>query len=173
MRTTIVLSSSGSDARMIAETADRLAAEEMETIVVCTDAQRPEVSETAESDPRIAVDPVPGGGPVAAMRTGFRATRTHCAFVTTPGTPPLEADALPALSPDVDADATLARIDGSMRPPCGGYVVGPAREACDTTLAMGSRRVSDVLARLTTTTEAVESAPCPTAATGATATGTN
>jgi molybdopterin-guanine dinucleotide biosynthesis protein A len=172
MRTAIVLASVVADPESVAETADRLHGE-MDTVVVCRDGQRLDISDAADSDHRIVVDPVPDGGPVAAMRAGFRAARTRTAFVTTPGTPQLEREALPTLSPGVGTDATLAHIEGSERPPCGGYVVEPAREACDTTLAMGSRRVSDVLARLTTTSGTVETAPRVTAAAGAAAASTN
>lgn len=155
MRTALVLASVVADPQSVAETADRLHGD-VDTVVVCRDDQRLEVSAAAEHDHRIIVTPVPDGGLVAAMRSGFRATRTRTAFVTTPGTPTLSPSALTSLSPPSSVDATLASVDGTERLPCGGYAVDPATEACDTTLAMGSRRVADALARLSTTTAEVE-----------------
>lgn len=156
MRTAIVLASVVADPQSIARTADRLGSADMDTVVVCRDNQRLDVSAAADDDHRIVADPVPDGGPVAAMRAGFRAARTRTAFVTTPGTPTLAPGALSALSPDSSIDAALASVGRQRRTPCGGYAVEPAAEVCDTTLAMGSRRVADVLARLSTRTVEVE-----------------
>lgn len=173
MRTAIVLASVVADPESVAATADRLEDEDMDTVVVCQDGQRLDISDAADSDHRIVVDPVPEGGPVAAMRAGFRAARTRTAFVTTPGTPTLSAGSLSSLSPESSVDATLATVDGRRREPCGGYAVEAATAACDTTLAMGSRRIGDVLARLSTRTEAVESVPRSATATEAAVIGTN
>ena len=173
MRTAVVLASVVADPESVAATADRLEDADMDPIVVCRDDQRLAVSDGADSDHRIVVDPVPEGGPVAAMRAGLRAARTRTALVTTPGTPRLSPGALASLSPASSVDATLATVDGRRREPCGGYAVEAATEACDTTLAIGSRRLGDVLARLSTTTEAVESVPHSTAPTGAAVTSTN
>lgn len=139
----------------VAETANRLATLVRETVVVCSPGRREAVAAAAESEPRVVADAVPGGGPVAAMRAGFRATGARAALVTTAGTPPLDEGAVSALSPPAGTDAVLAVLDGDSLSPCGGYRVTPATAACDTTLAMGSRQLSDVLARLSVATAEV------------------
>lgn len=142
--------------------------------VVCRPGRRQAVVEsTAEFDPRVIVDTVPRGGLVSAMRAGLRAIPTTRAFVTTPELPVVGTDAQLQLQPEGVADACLARIGGERYPPLGGYAVDSTVAACDTTLATGSRRLSNVFARLSVTTASVSELGCGKEPTGDHVTGKN
>lgn len=149
----IVVVPDGADRQAVADTVETIAPA-VETLTVVCDGYRRGV--TDEGIPvRTITTGVPDGGLVTAMRAGFRATGALTAVVTTPGSPALVPSAAADLEPDGDADVTLAQVDGERHPPLGGYRVSPAVDACDVTLATGSRRLSEVLTRLSVTTTPV------------------
>lgn len=153
----IVLVPEGADQQSVADTVEAVAPVAEAVTVVCDAEQRDEIGRT--TDARTVSERVPDGGLVAAMRAGFRATSALTAVVTTPEAPTVAPSAVADLEPPADADARLALIDGDRHLPLGGYSVSPALRACDVTLATGSRRLPDVLSRLSVTTTAVSTPP--------------
>jgi molybdopterin-guanine dinucleotide biosynthesis protein A len=153
----IVLVPEGVDRQSVADTVEAVAPGVETVTVVCGPDRRDEIERT--TDARTVSERVPDGGLVAAMRAGFRATSALTAIVTTPEAPTVAPSALTDLDPPADADARLALIDGARHPPLGGYNVSPAVQACDVTLATGSRRLPDVLSRLSVATTAVSTPP--------------
>ena len=140
----------------VSETLETLDGTFSETTVVCPSGQRDAVSDVSDGRATRVVETVSDGGVVAALRTGFRATKATRAFVTTPSMPAVDAESVTQLAPAPGHDATLAVINGTEKPPLGGYVTETAAAACDTTLATGSRRLSNVFARLSVTAAVVE-----------------
>lgn len=158
MRAAVVLATDA-DPPAVDETLSALSAFEERT-VVCAPGERELLGDVLDADPRIVVDSVPHGGLVAAMRTGLRATSATRALVTTPAMPAVTDEAYTDLLPAAGTDVSLAMVDGERCPPLGGYAVDATRAACDTTLATGSRRLRNVLARLSVATTAVDG-PAP------------
>lgn len=149
----IVLASDRVEPRAVAETVGELDPGVDDVTVVCDADRRDAVA--AAVDARTITDRVPDGGSVAAMRAGLRTTGTATAVVTTPEAPSLDPSVAVELAPTADAEAVLAEFDGDRYPPLGGYEVGPTVAACDVTLATGSRRFDDVLARLSVATQSL------------------
>jgi molybdopterin-guanine dinucleotide biosynthesis protein A len=131
--------------------ADRVATAADELVVTCPPGRRPEVDGALDGlDPRLAADPVPDEGPVAGMRTGLRvATGDAVAVVACDGSRP-DPDLLDRLFATPGA-AAVPRAGGRLHPLHAVYDAAAAREACERTLAAGSRRLYDVLSRLETT----------------------
>jgi len=100
-------------------------------------------------DPRFAVDPVPDRGPLAGLATALRVAAADEAVVVGCDMPLFDrATATGLLSALSGADAAVVDVEGAASPLGAAYRVRPARGACETTLACGSRRLSDALGRL-------------------------
>lgn len=154
---TVVVLAGETGAPAVADALDRLPPDASDSVVVCGPGQREPIRHVTDAS-RVVVDSVPDGSVVSAMRAGLRAASTATAVVTIPSSPTLTGEALVRLTPGNDVDVGLARVDGDRHPPLGGYAVGPTTAACDTTLATGSERLSNVYARLDVTTTDVDTA---------------
>jgi molybdopterin-guanine dinucleotide biosynthesis protein A len=154
---TVVVLAGNAEPPAVADALDRLPPGASDPVVVCGPGQREPIKQVTDAS-RVVVDSVPDGSVVSAMRAGLRAASTATAVVTTPSSPTLTGEALGRLAPGDDADVGLARVGGDRHPPLGAYAVGPTTVACDTTLATGSERLSNVYARLDVTTTDVDTA---------------
>jgi|GEM_PF-1166290 len=113
-------------------------------------------------DYRLAVDPVSGDGPVAAIRTGVRVASGATVAVVA-GDARVDAALLGRLfdacgaGVSTSAPATVVPVaEGRLYPLHAVYDAAAVRTACDRTLASGSGRLHDVLARLDATLVAAE-----------------
>jgi len=133
---------------MIRRVADRLGEVTDELVVNCRDEQRPAVADALEGvDHRVAADPVPDQGPVAGMRTGLRVASGSAVAVVACDMPRADPALFERLFEAVDS-AAVPRADGRLHPLHAVYDRRAGRVACDRTLATGSRRLYDVLARV-------------------------
>lgn len=124
-----------------------------EVIVNCRREQREAIADALDgTDSRFAFDPVPGGDPVAGIRTGCRVARGRWTFVTACDMPFVRADLIDRLFDRADADAVVPRIDGRLRPLAAVYHTETAIDACDTTLGVGSSSLQELVARLSAVT---------------------
>jgi molybdopterin-guanine dinucleotide biosynthesis protein A len=121
-----------------------------ELVVNCRKDQRPALREALGGlAPRFAVDPVPDRGPLAGLLTALRLTAADRAIVIACDMPFFDRATASELLDALDgADAALVDVDGQRQPLGAAYRVTPAREACETTLACGSKRLVDAVARL-------------------------
>lgn len=122
-------------------------------VVNCRAEQRPALREVLGGlDPRFAVDPVPDRGPLAGLLTALRLTAADRAVVVACDMPYFDrATACELLDGLDDTEAALVETGGHPQPLGAAYRVSPAREACETTLACGSNRLVDAVARLDVT----------------------
>lgn len=126
-----------------------------EVVLNCRDDQRAAIENALSGlDVRFAFDPVPDGGPVAGIRAGCRVARGEWTFVV-----PCDTPFVPAVLPErlfelAEADGAIPRIGGRRRPLTAVYDTTAAIEACDTTLGLGSRAVTDFCQRLSPVTVA-------------------
>lgn len=133
---------------MIRRVADRLTEATDELVVNCRDDQRAVVADALDGIPyREAVDPVPDEGPVAGMRTGLRVASGNAVAVVACDMPRADPALFERLFAAVDS-AAVPRAEGRLRPLHAVYDRHAGRVACDRTLATGSRRLHDVLARV-------------------------
>lgn len=121
-----------------------------ELVVNCRLDQRDSVAAALDGlDPRFAIDPVADRGPLAGLLTALRVAAADRAVVVGCDMPLFDrATASALLAALDDATAAVVESDGPASPLGAAYRVSPARRACETTLACGSRRLTDVLARL-------------------------
>lgn len=121
-----------------------------ELVVNCRADQKPALREALDGlGPRFAVDPVPDRGPLAGLLTALRLTAADRAVVVACDMPFFDRATARALTDGLDdAEAALVDVDGKRQPLGAAYRVEPAREACETTLACGSNRLVDAVARL-------------------------
>lgn len=124
-----------------------------EVIVNCRRDQRGAI-ETAlsELEYRVAVDPVPGRGPVAGVRTGCRLAGGTWTFVTACDMPFLQSEVVNKLFEAANTDGVIPRVDGHRQPLAGVYRTDRAVEVADTTLRTGSRSMRDFVDRLSVDT---------------------
>lgn len=124
-----------------------------EVVVNCRRDQRGAI-ETALSglEYRVAVDPVPGRGPVAGVRTGCRVAGGTWTFVTACDMPFLRPEVPGRLFEAAEADGVVPRVDGRRQPLAGVYRTERAVDAADSTLRTGSRSMRDFLDRLSIAT---------------------
>ena len=133
---------------MIRRVADRLAEVCDELVVNCRDDQRAAVADALEGCAHwVAVDPVPDEGPVAGMRTGLRVANGNAVAVVACDMPRIDPALFERLFGAVDT-AAVPRADGRLHPLHAVYDRHEARVACDRTMAAGSARLYDVLARV-------------------------
>jgi len=126
-------------------------AEAVEEVVInCRAEQRPVIREAVgdAATPRFAVDPIPDGGPVAGMRTGLRTVGEQRTFVVGCDMPLVDAAFVERLFDSAAGDGAVPRDAEGWQPLCSVYDTAAARTATTRTLACGSRRMHDVLARL-------------------------
>ena len=151
MRSAVVLTddvclADGADA--VQHTVDRVAPAVDDVVVSCRCEQRERIDAALSAGGyRLAVDPVPGGGPVAGIRRGCRVARGAATFVTTPDST-VGPELATRLFEARDGDGAVPRTDGHLRPLSAVYDTGAAVAAADTTLGMGSSAVTDMLDRL-------------------------
>jgi len=151
MRSAVVLTdgvcpTDGVDA--IQGTVERVAPAVDDVVISCQCEHRERIDAALSADSyRLAVDPVPGGSPVAGIRRGCRVARGDATFVTTCDGP-ADPELATALFAAVDADGAVPRIDGQLRPLSAVYDTAAAVSAADVTLGMGSSSVTDLLDRL-------------------------
>lgn len=118
-----------------------------EVVVSCDECQREVIAELlSDVDYRLAIEPVPAGGPVAALRTGFRVANGSAVAVLDCAAP-IDGDLLDALFDAVDT-AAVPQIGDSLFPLHAVYDRYSGRQAAERTLATGSRRLYDLLAQL-------------------------
>jgi molybdopterin-guanine dinucleotide biosynthesis protein A len=140
-------------------TVERVAPAVDEVVVACRDEQRDAVAAALpETDYRVAVDPVPDGGPVADIRSGCRVARGRRTFVTTCETRFVGPDLVTRLFESVEGDGAVPRIDGTVRPLAAVYDTDAVIAAAETTLGMGSTSLTDLLDRLTVATPSARAA---------------
>ncbi|WP_226022545.1 NTP transferase domain-containing protein [Halomicrobium salinisoli] len=119
-----------------------------EVVVTCRDAQRDRIAEALDGlDYRFAVDRTARGEPVGRMRTGFRMVSGSAVAVVACGLPRVDPALLEGLFDACDG-AAVPRADDRLYPLHAVYDRRNARAACDRTLAVGSRRLYDVLSRV-------------------------
>ncbi|QLG49700.1 molybdenum cofactor guanylyltransferase [Natrinema halophilum] len=94
---------------------------------------------------RLAVDPVPDGGPVAGIRTGCRIARGRWTFVVACDMPFVRAGLANRLFDAADGDGAVPRIDGRSRPLAAVYHTHAVVAAADRALHAGSGAVFDLL----------------------------
>ena len=138
---------------LLRRVSERVADAVDEVVVNCRRGQRGAI-ETALSglEYRVAVDPVPGRGPVAGVRTGCRLARGTWTFVTACDMPFLQPEIVARLFEAADADGVVPRVDGHRQPLAGVYKTDRAVDAADTTLRTGSRSMRDFVDRLSIAT---------------------
>lgn len=135
-------------APLIRRVAERVAGVTDELVVNCRDGQRAAITGALDGlDYRLAVDPVPDEGPVAGLRTGLRVARGDAVAVVACDMPHADPALFERLFERADA-AAVPRANGHLQPLHAVYGRHAARFACDRTLANGSRRLADALARL-------------------------
>jgi len=124
-----------------------------EVIVSCRADQRDAVAAALDGiDHRVAVDPVPGGGPVARIRSGCRLARSRWTFVTSCDRPFARPRLATRLFEAAETDGAVPTIGGQPRPLTAVYRTESAIEAANTTLGLGSGAASDMLDRLSVST---------------------
>lgn len=134
-------------------TVERVAPVVDEVIVSCRAEQRDGVAAALDGiDHRVAVDPVPGGGPVARIRTGCRLARSRWTSIAACARPFVRPRLVKRLFEAADADGAVPTIGGRQRPLAAVYRTDAAIEAATTTLGLGSGAASDMLDRLSITT---------------------
>ncbi|WP_435196658.1 molybdenum cofactor guanylyltransferase [Natronomonas sp. EA1] len=146
---------------MIRQVADALAAVTDGLVVNCRREQRPELEVALyPHEPRFVADLVPDEGPVAGLFTGLRAARASRVVAI--------ACDQPLVTP-YDLECLLAADEGSGAVPETGartqpfpavYPTAATREACERTLACGSRRLAEVLDRLDPVAVPTDPAAC-------------
>ncbi len=133
---------------MVRRVAERVATVTDELVVNCRDDQRAVIADALDGlDYRLAVDPIPDEGPVAGMRTGLRVARGDAVAVVACDMPLADPELFERLFERADT-AAVPRVDGHLQPLHAVYGRHAARFACDRTLANGSHRLADALARL-------------------------
>ncbi|WP_254279591.1 molybdenum cofactor guanylyltransferase [Haloarcula marina] len=141
------------DEPMIRHVVDGIADAVDEVVVNCRDDQRADIAEALSGlDARFAFDPVPDGGPVAGIRTGCRVARGRWTFVTPCDTPFVSATLADRLFEAAEDDGAVPFVGGRERPLSAVYDTEAAIQACDTTLGLGSRAVTDFVERLSPVT---------------------
>ncbi|MDS0278895.1 molybdenum cofactor guanylyltransferase [Halomicroarcula sp. S1AR25-4] len=137
---------------LVRRVVDRIEPAVDEVVVNCRRGQRTAIDDALTGhDYRLAVDPVPDGGPVAGVRAGCRVARGRETFVTACDMPfvrPLLAERLFEAS---EGDGAVPRIGGRLRPLAAVYHTRAVIEAADTTLGLGSGALRDMLDRLSMT----------------------
>lgn len=136
---------------LVSRTVERVDPAVDEVVVSCRDEQREAIS-SALTDCRIAVDPVPGGGPVAGIRSGCRVARGRETFVTACGIPHVRPSLVERLFDAREEDGAVSSLNGHRQPLVATYKTDAAIEAAGTTLGLGSGAVTDLLDRLDVTT---------------------
>lgn len=141
-------------APLVAHAAAALAPAVDELVVNCRADQRDPLREALggiDERVRFAVDPVPDEGPVAGLVTGLRVTRGRYAVVAACDQPFLRTATVERLferAEEPGGDGAAPLIDGRREPLGAVYRVDRTREAAERTLAAGSRRLRDTLARV-------------------------
>lgn len=152
MRSAVLLAADGT-AASLERTLEAVAPAVDEVVVSCRDDQRDAVASALSGvDYRLAIDPVPGGGPVADIRSGCRVARGRRTFVTTTGTAAVEPPFVTRLFEAADGDGAVAWRTSSRRPLAAVYDTDAVIDAAETTLGMGSTSMVDMLDRLTVST---------------------
>jgi molybdopterin-guanine dinucleotide biosynthesis protein A len=125
-----------------------------ELIVNCRVDQRPALAEALEGmTPRFAIDPVPDRGPLAGLVTALRVTAADRVVAVACDMPLFDRQTAERLLAALDdADTAVVDTDDTTQPLGAAYRVDAARQACETTLACGSRRLVDALDRVDVTT---------------------
>lgn len=123
-------------AAALSERTDRL-------VVNCRRDQRDAFAAALDGlDPQFAVDPTPGRGPVAGLRTALRTSGARRAVVAACDLPRLDPAGVDCLVDVFEAnprtDAAIPVVDGHRRPLCAAYAVEPTVEACTTALRYGA-----------------------------------
>jgi molybdopterin-guanine dinucleotide biosynthesis protein A len=151
MRSAVVLTDDvclGDGVDAVRHTVERVAPAVDDVVISCQCEHRAQIDAAlSAADYRLAADPVPGGGPVAGIRSGCRVARGERTFVTACDDP-LGAAEITGLFEAHDASGVVPRIEGQLRPLSAVYDTGAAVTAADTTLGMGSSSVTDMLDRL-------------------------
>jgi molybdopterin-guanine dinucleotide biosynthesis protein A len=160
MRSAVVLAQNHERSRaeldgdsLLRRTVERVAPAVDEVIVSCRAEHRDAVATALDGiEYRTAVDPVPGGGLVARIRTGCRLARSRWTVVASCDRPFLRPRLATRLFEAADTDGAVPTIGGQPRPLAAVYRTDAAIEAANTTLGLGSGAVSDMLDRLTVVT---------------------
>ncbi|MFQ3293906.1 MAG: molybdopterin-guanine dinucleotide biosynthesis protein A [Halobacteriales archaeon] len=131
---------------MIRRVVDRLTDVIDELVVNCREDQRQAIADALAEYPHdvtFAIDPEPGLGPMAGIRTGLSATRAEYAFVAAGDMPFLEDSFVGYLFDRAAGhDAALPKTeDGYFEPLHAVYRVAPMVRACDAALDRDERRI--------------------------------
>lgn len=119
-----------------------------EIVVSCRPDQRETIAGTLDGiDYRLAVNPVPDSGPVAALRTGFRIATGSTVAVVDCDSAAVDRALLEALFEAVDT-AAVPGYEGRLYPLHAVYDRYEGKRAADRTLAVGSNRLYDLLAQI-------------------------
>lgn len=139
---------------LIRRVTERVADVVDEVVINCRREQRGGI-ETALSglEYRVAVDPVPGRGPVAGVGTGCRLARGTWTFVTACDMPFLQPEIVERLFDAAEADGVVPWVDGHRQPLAGVYRTERAVDAAGTTLRTGSGSMRDFVDRLSIVTD--------------------
>lgn len=124
-----------------------------ELVVNCRNDQRAALAEAFGGlSPRFAVDPIPDRGPLTGLLTGLRVSAADRVVAVACDMPMFDRRTAERLLAALDgAEAAVVDTDDTTQPLGAAYRVDAARQACETTLACGSRRLVDALGRLDVT----------------------
>lgn len=133
---------------LLRRVADRVDAVVDEIVVNCRSDQRDRFESVLGGlEYRMAIDPVPDGGPVAGMRAGLRVVRGQAVAVVACDMPHVDPSLFERLF-EVRNGGAIPRSDGRLLPLHAVYDARSTRVAAERTLAAGSRRLDDVVARI-------------------------
>jgi molybdopterin-guanine dinucleotide biosynthesis protein A len=136
------------DAQTVRRVADHIAEAVDDVVVTCRADRRPELVDALDgTEARLAADPVPDEGAIAGMRTGLRVTAGDAVAVVACDDSRVDTELLERLFEACET-AAVPRVGGCLHPLHAVYDATVAREACERTLATGSRRLYDMLSRV-------------------------
>lgn len=134
---------------LIRHVADRLVGVVNELIVNCRQPQIEPIKSALKGttlNPRFAVDPVPGNGPVAGLRTALQRAQANVVYVTGCDRPAVDAKFVELLFTTATGKSGAVPVyDGWLQPLTAVYQTGLTKSACDAILATNSCSLHDVV----------------------------
>lgn len=146
---------------MLRHVADALAPVTDGLVVNCRDEQVAAFeSALPNHDARFVTDLVPDEGPVVGLLAGLRAVRSSRVVVAACDQPLLRPHDLVRLVEADEGDGAVPESSGYCQPFPGVYPTARTREACETTVGCGSRRLVEVVDRLDPVAVPTDPAAC-------------
>lgn len=146
---------------MLRRVADALAAVTDGLVVNCRREQMPAFEVALDPHrPRFVADLVPDEGPVPGLLAGLRAARSPRVLAVACDQPLVSPSALERLLDADEGAGAVPETGARMQPFPAVYPTAAAREACERTLACGSRRLVEVLDRIDPVAVPTDPAAC-------------